>query len=747
MGARLVQDINPAGSSSPNELISLNGLLFFSAELEPRSTGESDDNTNDSASESDGSVGLIRSDGSDKGTTILRSFDSVTNLVSIQDRLYFIAGVDNQYQLWTSDGSTRGTKQVKDLYPNADPNFPQDLFEVDGVLFYSAIDGNREEIEGIVEGGIGKYPYINGYEVWRREGDEVGSLFFRNLVPDRIITDIDLETGTNSTLILDENGQPIPLTTTTTVTITIGLDGTTTTTTAVEQEIISGGEIIKTITSNSTQRATTATDQASTTIQTDVSPASTTATAEVTTAAFENDSFPRNFVSINGNYFFTAYSSNFYSIETKTSDVLIGGQELWFSDGTEAGTNPININQNNYTFYEPQDGEYAPATLLNENDFGFFEDSSSSFPRELTPFKNKLYFVANNGINGFELWSITDQGTDLTLISDLSKGNTSSSPAYLTVVGKNLYFSANDGSGRSLFYYNASLNEPKVVKSSGDNPESLTAIGNKLYYSAESKLGRELWSAKNNKAKLVKDINPGSESSSPSNMILTTRIKTKKITKQTSQHKKKNYLYFTADDGSHGIELMSLKINGKSRKVRVESDVINGPSSSFPRELFNHNQQLYFTARTPSKGRELWTVGPSIKGPTGEAGASTTEISIFENKTFVYTFKTDNLENENWNINGGVDASLFKINSNNGRLSFKSAPKYNKPADKNLDNIYEVYVRSITEDTGYKSDQLVNIKVIDSGLSIETESNINEILYYSENCGPITANGPLYPCN
>ena len=62
MGSRLVQDINPAGSSSPNELISINGLLFFSAELEEATTSngtsgnsdinadsESADDTNDTS--------------------------------------------------------------------------------------------------------------------------------------------------------------------------------------------------------------------------------------------------------------------------------------------------------------------------------------------------------------------------------------------------------------------------------------------------------------------------------------------------------------------------------------------------------------------------------------------------------------------------------------------------------------------------------------------------------------------------
>ena len=52
MGARLVQDINPEGSSSPNELISLNGFLFFSAELGDGSSAEETNGNNDNSSDS-----------------------------------------------------------------------------------------------------------------------------------------------------------------------------------------------------------------------------------------------------------------------------------------------------------------------------------------------------------------------------------------------------------------------------------------------------------------------------------------------------------------------------------------------------------------------------------------------------------------------------------------------------------------------------------------------------------------------
>ena len=795
MGARLVKDINPAGSSSPNELVSVNGLLFFSAEVSaPVSIdGNNADGQEDSEEQIDteleaetpnsstdtqpsGGVGLMRSDGSDNGTTILKSFDSVSNLVESGNNLYFIAGINNQYQLWTSDGTTRGTKQVKDLYPNADPNFPQDLFEIDGVLFYSAIDGERDGIDGLVEGGIGKYPYANGYEVWRREGKGVGSRFFRNLIPDKIITEFDIEEEDEelTQAVLDENGDPVlveklvevigpdgkPVMVdsdppTYTLVDVIGPDGQPVMVDSDPVELIQvpvfvdGAPDIDPTTGTPVQeyvvkqvpKTEYVVDQVVKTELALVPATETLKTAKVTTNVFENDSFPRDFTGINGNYFFIADSSSFYSLETRQSDVLIGGQELWFSDGTEAGTQPININENVYTIFEPDDGEYTPSTIATQPEFGFVPRSSSSFPRELTPSRNKLYFVANDGIAGFELWSITDQGTKPSLIGDLNPGSRSSSPEELTIIGKNLYFSADEGNGRKLFYYNKSLNKPELVKNSGDNPESLAAVGNKLYYSAESKLGRELWSAKKSNSKMVKDINPGSDSSSPSNMIIIKRINGNESKNQNTKD-----LYFTADDGSHGTELMSINLRSKTKKVSINADIIDGPSSSFPRELTNHDQQLYFTAKDSSKGRELWTLGPVIKGPSGKSGASSSNINVFENKTFVYQFKTDD-EGSNeteWKINGGNDASFFKINSNNGRLEFKSNQEYKNPEDFNSDNIYEVFVRSIDSGSGYKSDQLINVSVSSAKTS---ELKSDEILYYTADCGPMTANGPLYPCN
>ena len=78
--------------------------------------------------------------------------------------------------------------------------------------------------------------------------------------------------------------------------------------------------------------------------------------------------------------------------------------------------------------------------------------SSGSYPNYLATIGNTLYFSANDGSSGSELWKSdgTDAGT--VMVKDIRPGGTSSIPISLTVVGNTLYFSANDGNtGRELW--------------------------------------------------------------------------------------------------------------------------------------------------------------------------------------------------------------------------------------------------------------------------------------------------------
>ena len=174
MTGRLIKHINTNGSSSPTELIDVEGILYFAA---------------DSSGTADGGVsetGLWKSDGSGGGTRLIRSFDGISNLVQANGLLYFIAETNGQYDIWASDGTSAGTNKVDALNPGPSDFAAYNLFAVNDTLFFSASDFDGSN---------------NGYELWRWDGNDVGTKLFKNLFPDRYITNQSIEFD-------EETGQP-----------------------------------------------------------------------------------------------------------------------------------------------------------------------------------------------------------------------------------------------------------------------------------------------------------------------------------------------------------------------------------------------------------------------------------------------------------------------------------------------------------------------------------------------------------
>ena len=135
MGARLVLDLNPSGSSSPQSMISIDGMLYFTADLgssgeeqsipEPNPDTDQDTNSKEeiernstqlSISQLGNGPALLKSDGTAEGTRLLKEFQSINDLVEVNGELYFIADDGTGNRLWKSNGTARGTDLVKDLY-------------------------------------------------------------------------------------------------------------------------------------------------------------------------------------------------------------------------------------------------------------------------------------------------------------------------------------------------------------------------------------------------------------------------------------------------------------------------------------------------------------------------------------------------------------------------------------------------------------------------------------------------------
>jgi ELWxxDGT repeat protein len=122
----MVKNINPAGSSNPQSLTDINGLLFFSA----------NDGTNGSE--------LWKSNGTEAGTVMVKNINptghsSPLYLVDFNGSLFFAAeDGSNGSELWKSDGTSAGTVLVKDICPGSSHSTPQHLTVVNGSLFFSA---------------------------------------------------------------------------------------------------------------------------------------------------------------------------------------------------------------------------------------------------------------------------------------------------------------------------------------------------------------------------------------------------------------------------------------------------------------------------------------------------------------------------------------------------------------------------------------------------------------------------------
>ncbi len=247
---------------------------------------------------------------------------------------------------------------------------------------------------------------------------------------------------------------------------------------------------------------------------------------------------------------------------------------LWKSDGTAAGTMRVK---------EIHSEKGVPS--LNEP----------------TNVSGTLYFVADDGVSGFELWKSDGTEAGTVRVKDIRPGIGSSiridhGKGYLTNVSGTLYFSANDGTSGYELWKSDGTEEGTVpikdiwVGSNNSNPRDLTNVSGTLFFGASEGInGRELWKSDGTEEGTVrvKDIWPGSNSSDPSRL--------------TSVG---DFLYFRAKVSAGGNELW--KSDGtEAGTVRVK-DIRAGSNGSYPEELTNVSGTLYFMANDHVEGYELW---------------------------------------------------------------------------------------------------------------------------------------------
>ncbi|MFZ9029528.1 MAG: T9SS type A sorting domain-containing protein [Crocinitomicaceae bacterium] len=231
---------------------------------------------------------------------------------------------------------------------------------------------------------------------------------------------------------------------------------------------------------------------------------------------------------------------------------------------------------------------YDPVTGTVED---VFPVSTYISPSSLIVYHDTLYFSANDGMFGYELWQYSGSGNP-TLRVDLDAGANSSNITPLIIFDDKLICSGRTTStGHEIWTYEGT-SIPSLIMDinqgiEDSNPSHPVIFNNKVYFSAATiNDGVELWEYDGiNIPDMIMDINSGSNSSFPDYFTIYN-----------------NVLYFSANDGVSGNELWMY--DGLNPPELYE-DIYAGPGESNPSDLMLFNDKLYFNALDTIVGLEL----------------------------------------------------------------------------------------------------------------------------------------------
>jgi len=332
----------------------------------------------------------------------------------------------------------------------------------------------------------------------------------------------------------------------------------------------------------------------------------------------------------------SAYSNGGYpEMYTAVKDKVyffVGRNQLWITDGTDVGTQQIPVSNDNSQFAQP------------------------------VAVGNKFFFTTNSLFYGRQLWRSdgTETGTFLVKIIGY---NYNSSPQQLTAYKNKLYFSADDGAGRKIYVTDGTESGTTAIENDnnvllpyyneiGNNQPDIpfTMLKNTFYFvgfDAYGITGIELFKYSPDSTTgvtLVKDITPGSDGTNiqPYEIIRqggkiffkvtnidgsATLWKTKGNKADTrpvqtfatvngynfyNLHGAATTLFFEGYTASNGFELW--KSDGTGAGTVMVKDIFPGIYSSYPYFYTDFNGGILFAGRDEASGYEIRKTDGSAEG-------------------------------------------------------------------------------------------------------------------------------------
>jgi ELWxxDGT repeat protein len=399
-------------NSIPNGLVEFNDKLYFKA--------------NDGVNGDE----LFVSDGTAEGTELVKdispgedNYGNINgsyplNFVEFNDKLYFTASDEETgRELYVTDGTAGGTELLKDIYPGENgyfPNssYPENFAEFNDKLYFSASNGENG-IEVYVSDGTSEGTKLlvdlNPGEI----GDGAKSSYPDNFIAfnDKLYFTANSAESDNGLYVSDGTAEGTELL------VDLGAEGTS----QADNFVEFNGKLYFSANNGENGNVLYVSDGTAegTQLLVDINPGE-------DNYGIGNGLYGREFVEFNDKLYFKASNGE-------------SGSELYVSDGTAEGTQLL--------------VDLYPGKASD----GY--DGYGSFPSDLVVFNDKLYFTADDGENGYELYVSDGTAEGTQLVSDIYPGEdsdygfpNSSFPSDLTVVGDELFFAADNGeTGTELF--------------------------------------------------------------------------------------------------------------------------------------------------------------------------------------------------------------------------------------------------------------------------------------------------------
>lgn len=267
-------------------------------------------------------------------------------------------------------------------------------------------------------------------------------------------------------------------------------------------------------------------------------------------------------VEVDGTIFFTASQNSI--------------QQIWMTDGTEAGTDFIDLT--------------ARGITLNSI-------------HNLTVHNGEVFFSADDGYTGEELWKTNGTAEGTIRVSDLNAGTLASMPRQLVSLGDKLLFQAYvPSAGFELCITNGTEAGTMVLADlvpgivSG-SPQPMQVMNGVLYFSARvPESGFGLWRTDGTEAgtSIVKTIPIYADPWRRNSIVLN------------------NTLFFVVDTETSGQEVW--KTDGTAEGTVQVEDLVPGIASGFPDYFTRIEDAVYFLAKSAHDGYEIWKLDESHCG-------------------------------------------------------------------------------------------------------------------------------------